>query len=249
MPGLGNKPAGRANHAHGAGTSSEFTQVCTHVCVAQDAPPQGGGKHVIHSLPSVNAWPSQLRRRTALTPTEPASIFGSLPPEARRQHPSVGGGGGLALGLLSVLAFGVLLWTPRALEDRAFHPRQLQASLSCPAHDLPHKPHARRSVCPDTPLPRADSPIPGCCESCLCVFICLDFWIFQRTVFMFLILSCLLYSLRIFIKHSVVRPLGFSLPWRASCLRCPCGLQGSLPHLRGRPAHRFRNDAAFLLKW
>lgn len=79
------------------------------------------------------------------------------------------------LGLLSVLAFGVLLGMPRALEDRAFHPRQLQASLSCPAHDPPHKPHARRSVRPDTLLPGADSPVPGCCESRLCVFICLDF--------------------------------------------------------------------------
>lgn len=67
---------------------------------SQDAPPQGGGRHVIHSLPSVNARPSQLRRRMALTPAEPASIAGSSPPEARCQRPSVeGSGAGVALSL------------------------------------------------------------------------------------------------------------------------------------------------------
>lgn len=83
--------------------SHRFAQTCAwrhpHTR-SQDAPPQGGGRHVIHSLPSVNARPSQLRRRMALTPAEPASIAGSSPPEARCQRPSVeGSGAGVALSL------------------------------------------------------------------------------------------------------------------------------------------------------
>ena len=79
---------------------------------------------------------SQLRR-TALTPAEPASIAGSLPPEARCQRPSVGGvwrwGCSQSWHLVSCSG------CPE-LEDRAFHPCQLQGSLSCPAHHPPPSP-------------------------------------------------------------------------------------------------------------
>ena len=82
---------------------------CAHTCAgdtltarSQDAPPEGDSKRVIHSLPNVNAQPSQLRRM-ALTPEESASIAahrGASRPEARHQCPSVGGSGaGVALNL------------------------------------------------------------------------------------------------------------------------------------------------------
>ena len=215
VPGVGNKSAGRENRAPGAWTSSEFTQVCTHVCVAQDAPPQGGGRRVIHSLPSVNARPSQLRTRTALTPAEPANIAGSSPPEARCQRPSVGGGGA-GSGAEVALSWHLVSCSGRPeLEDRAFHPCQLQGSLSCSAH------HPPLSPCPALRLSGHSAPRGGTLGSCWlparAAYVSSSAWIFQRMVFLFPILSCLLYNLRIFIKHSMIGALGLSLPWRASC--------------------------------
>lgn len=125
---------------------------------------------------------------------------GASPPEARHQRPSVGGP---VLGLLSILAFGVLLQTPRALEDHASHPCQLQASLPCPAHDPPHERHARPALSVWTlrslggTFPSLAAVRAACVSS--------SAWTFERMVFIFLILSLFpLNSLRIFIKHSVI---------------------------------------------
>ena len=179
---------------------------CAHTCAgdtltarSQDAPPEGDSKRVIHSLPNVNAQPSQLRRM-ALTPEESASIAAH---RARRPATSVLPWGGPVLGLLSISASGVLLQTPRALEDHASHPCQLQASLPCPAHDPPHEHHARPALSVWTlrslggTFPSLAAVRAACVSS--------SAWSFEHMVFMFLILSLFpLNSLRIFIKHSVI---------------------------------------------
>lgn len=138
---------------------------------SQDAPPQGDSKRVIHSLPNVNARPLQLRR-TALTPAESASIAAHRP-----RRPAT-----------SVLPWGVRCWgcsQSWRLVSCYRRPELLRTTPPTPASSkrpsrVPPTTHHMSAMpgplCPSGhSAPWGDFPVPGCCESRLCVFICLDF--------------------------------------------------------------------------